>query len=218
MKKDNIQKRMIRKRKMELRQRFFKLSNFKWMIGILLCSIGFLVASCFIHERNSWLSGVLVSVGCGGFTGIVLYFLSNLRNNKVSILQKELATLNAIKDILNQIHGFKNYYQCYRCSWGEKRNILEDGYKVASLLEELQGVVDNMPVELHDIFEIDGNHPLAFEKMQLFKNTLLNIDDGNEMQICFEDVSKHFTNIEEKIFDLTNEKEDQIRFLGKFFV
>ncbi len=218
MKKDNITKRILRRRRKELRHRFFKLSNLKWMIAILLCSIGLLVASYYVYECNPWLSGVFVSAGCGGLTGLVLYFLSNLRNNKIAILQKELATLKSISNILNHIDGFKNYYQNYRTAWGEKRSISEDGYKVASLLEELQDVVDNMPQELYDIFEIASDNPLSFENQQLFKSRLLNTDDDSETQICMDDISKHFATVKDKIFDLTNEKEDQLMLFGRFFL
>ena len=145
MKKEDITKRILRMRKNELRQRFFKLSNLKWMVGILLCSIGVLITSYYLYECNPWLSGVFVSAGCGGLTGLVLYFLSNLRNNKLAILQKELATLKSISDILNRIEGFRNYHRYYKKAWGEKRDILEDRCEIITLLEELQDVADYIP-------------------------------------------------------------------------
>lgn len=218
MKKDNITKRIIRKRNKELRRRFFKLSNLRWMIGILLCSIGVLAASYYTYECNPWLSGAFVSAGCGGITGLVLYFLSNLRNNKHAILQKEFSTLTAMSDILNQINSFKNYHLCYRNNWGQKRDIFEDGLEIVSLLENLQTIVDNMPHELYDAFMLAGDNPLSYENLQIFKSRLLNADGDNEVQMCMNDIVKHFAAVGNAIFELTREKEDQLMFLGKYIV
>ena len=218
MKKDRITKRIIQKRRKELRQRFFKLSNLKWMVVIFLCSAGILAASYYTYTSNPWLSGVFVSAGCGGITGLVLYFLSNLRNNKYAVLQKEFSILNSIHDTITQINGFKNYHLCYRESWGSKRDIFEDGLEIVNLLEELQATVDNMPQELYDAFIIDDDNPLSFENLQLFKNRFLNADGDNEVQMCMNDLEKHFAVVENTIFDLTREKEDQLMFLGKFFI
>ncbi len=99
MKKDNTIKPFIRYRKKELRTRFFKLSNFWCTVLILSLSIIILEISCFIYECNSWLSGALVSVSCGCFTGLVLYFLSNLRNNKLAKIQREHQQLKDVIDV-----------------------------------------------------------------------------------------------------------------------
>ncbi len=218
MKKDKITKRIIRKRNKELRERFFKLSNLKWMIGISLCSIGVLSASYYTYECNSWLSGVFVSAGCGGITGLALYFLSNLRNNKYTVLKKEFSILHSVHDILTQINDFKNYHLCYRKSWGPKKDIFEDGLKIVNLLEKLQTIVDNMPQELYDAFIIDDDNPLSFENLQLFKSRFLNADSDDEVQMYMTDIVKHFTAVANRIYELTNEKEDQLMFLGRFVI
>ena len=218
MKKDKITKRIIQNRRKELRQRFFKLANLKWMIVILICSVGVLAASYCTYKSNPWLSGVFVSAGCGGITGLVLYFLSNLRNNKHAILQKEFSILTSISDILNQINGFKNYHLWYRKSWGPPRDIFEDGLEIVDLLEELQTIVDNMPRELYDAFIIDDDNPLSFENLQLFRSRFLNADSNDEVQTHMTDIVEYFSVVENTILELTREKEDQLMFLGKFFI
>lgn len=218
MKKDNVRKKIIRNRKKELKQRFFKLSNPKWMITILLVSIGIIVASYYTHKCDTWLSGVFVSAGCGGMTGLVLYFLSNLRNNNYAILQKEFSTLNSIRNILNRINGFKNYHQYYRESWGVKRDSFLDGLEIVGLLEKLQMIVDDMSCKLYEIFTVDDDNPLSYENLQIFKSRLLNADGDNEVQICMNDIVKHFAPVENKVFELIREKEDQLMFLGRFVI
>lgn len=216
--KQDIQKQIIKKRYKELRQRFFKLPNLKWMIVILLLSSGILISSYYIHKCNPWLSGVLVSAGCGGITGLVLYFLSNLRNNKYALLQKEFSALTSIRNITNQIKGFQCYHKSYRLSWGKKRDIFEDGLEIVSLLEELQLITDNMYSELYDKFFAKGDNLLSYENLQMYKSRLLNLNAEDEAIECMDDIVEHFVCIEEIIFDLINEKEDQLMFLGRIFI
>ena len=75
-----------------------------------------------------------------------------------------------------------------------------------------------MPQELYDAFIIDDDNPLSFENLQLFKNRFLNADGDHEVQMCMNDLEKHFAVVENTIFDLTREKEDQLMFLGKYIV
>ena len=218
MKKDKITKRIIEKRNKELRERFFKLSNLKWMIVILLCSIGILTASYFLFDCNPWLSGAFVSAGCGGITGLVLYFLSNLRNNKYAVLQKELLLLNSRGDILRKIKGFNTYHLCYRKSWGPKNDIYEDGLQIVDLLDELQTIVDDISCELYDAISMDGDNPLSYENLRIFKNRLLNAEDAHDVQLCISDIAKCFEVVENNLFELKSEKEDQLVFLGRFVI
>lgn len=217
MKKDKKIKPFTKTRNKEKRQRYFKLPNLKWMILILLFSIGLLVASYYAQE-NTWLSGVFVSAGCGGITGLVLYFLSNLRNNKYAILQKELLALNSIGDILSKIKGFTTYHLCYRKSWGPKKDIYEAGLQIVDLLDELQTIVDDISCELYDAISMDGDNPLSYENLRIFKNRLLNAEDAHDVQLCISDIAKCFEVVDNKIFELKSEKEDQLVFLGRFVI
>ena len=111
VKKDYTIKPFIRYRKRELRTTFFKLSNFRGSIFIFLLST-ILFGISYVCKCNSWLSSALLSVSCGCFTGLVLYFLSNLRNNKLAIIQKEHNQLKEVIDILNSITAT---LMCFLC-------------------------------------------------------------------------------------------------------
>jgi len=87
--KSSIFKKYKRKRRKEKFFRFITLPTFLWTMAFLLMSLLILLGSYFINEANPWVSGVLVSISCGIITGVILYFLSNLRNNKLYILQTE---------------------------------------------------------------------------------------------------------------------------------
>ena len=218
MKKDKTVKKIIRYRRKELSNRILKLSNLRWMIGILIWSIFFLILSYLVYNEANWLSGVFVSTACGGFTGLVLYFLSNTRNNKYAILQTELRTLKSTYDILNQIDGFKNYHRFYLKSWGDKRNIFDDGYKTIELLDELTHVIDDMPRDLYNIIASQTTSKFCYEDIMFLKSQFFNLEKGDEVQLWFVHISDNFSNVHEKIFDLIKEKEDQLSFLGHYFV
>ena len=85
-------------------------------------------------------------------------------------------------------------------------------------MEKFQTIVDNMPQELYDAFIIDDDNPLSFENLQLFKSRFLNADSDDEVQMYMTDIVKHFTAVANRIFELTNEKEDQLMFLERFII
>ena len=188
------------------------------MVVILLCSIGILTASYFLFDCNPWLSGVFVSAGCGGITGLVLYFLSNLRNNKCAILQKEYKTLKDISDILSQVSGFKAYHAFYKKAWGKKRDVFEDGHQIVLLLEELQSITDDMMPELFSAFTEKEDNPLSFEILQLFKNRFSVWNEEKDVLEWINSIIEHFASVEDKIFEMLREREDQLMFMGKYFM
>lgn len=218
MKTNTIIRKSLSKRRKEYLKRVFKLSSLLWMICVAIISLGILVLSYCLYESNGWLSGVLVSAGCGGITGLVLYFLSNVRNNKIAILQKELSSLKSIYNILNQIIGFERYHKLCRKSWGVKRDILADGYEIIRLLEELSAVVDAMSKELYDTLEIKCDASLSYHNIKLFINRLVDIDDENDVNLWVKDFITQFEEVKATAFELANEKEDQLMFLGRFFI
>ena len=75
-----------------------------------------------------------------------------------------------------------------------------------------------MPRELYDAFIIDDDNPLSFENLKLFKSRFLNADSNDEVQTHMTDIVEYFSVVENTILELTREKEDQLMFLGKFFI
>ena len=87
--KSPMYKKYVRKRRKEKLFRFITLPSFLWVIAFIVISAVLLTASYFTRTSNPWLSGVLVSVACGIITGVILYFLSNLRSIQLYNLQME---------------------------------------------------------------------------------------------------------------------------------
>lgn len=52
------------------------------------------VAYCY---ESDWTSDTLTSIGAGILTGLVFYFLSNLRNNKIYKIRKDIEILEPIE-------------------------------------------------------------------------------------------------------------------------
>lgn len=93
---DKVTRRIIRYSKNRTRKSVIKLPNVWWVLLVVILTALLLWGSYILFEPWPWASNVLISAGCGCFTGLVFYFLSHLRNNKIAAIQKEYA---AIKEL-----------------------------------------------------------------------------------------------------------------------
>lgn len=213
---DKLTKILIKRHKTELRQRFFKLPNFWWSVAVFIMSTG-LIAISYVFRENNWLSSTLVSIGCGGITGLTLYFLSNIRNNKLDRVRKEYAVLSEMNEILHKIIGFKNYYMFFRKIWGEKHNVYEDGFVVRGLLDELNDVMHDMPYPLFDSLGFTKNDPLDYDKICSIKEGHDKADTEIDMEKWIKEISQYVIPIADRIHDPLYQRKDQIMFLDKYF-
>lgn len=217
MKKDNTIKPFIRYRKKELRTRFFKLSNFWCTVLILLLSLIILAISCFIYECNSWLSGALVSVSCGCFTGLVLYFLSNLRNNKLTKIQREHQQLKDVIDVLNNITSIISCHK-YKIFLFEKRDFFADSTDVLILLNELETVRNKLPLQLYDVLPQKGYDPANRDNLNNYRDKLFNSDDKVSAKKSLLYIYDELLPLADHLQELYCERDDQLMLMGKYFL
>lgn len=217
VKKDNAIKPFIRYRKKELRTRFFKLSNFRCTILILLLSIIMLVISCLIYECNSWLSGALVSVSCGCFTGLVLYFLSNLRNNKLAKIQKEHQQLGEVLDVLSNINTTISCHK-YKFLLFEKRDIFTDSADVFLMLNELETARNKLPRKLYDILPQKGYDPADRDNLNSYRDKLINSEDKVSVKKSLLYIYDELLPLADYLQELYSERDDQLMLMGKYFL
>ncbi len=217
MKKDNTIKPFIRYRKKELRTRFFKLSNFWCTVLILLLSLIILAISCFIYECNSWLSGALVSVSCGCFTGLVLYFLSNLRNNKLTKIQREHQQLKDVIDVLNNITTIISCHK-YKIFLFEKRDFFADSTDVLILLNELETVRNKLPLQLYDVLPQKGYDPADRDNLNNYRDKLSNSDDKVSAKKSLLYIYDELLPLADHLQELYCERDDQLMLMGKYFL
>lgn len=217
MKKDNIIKPFIRYRKKELRARFFKLSNFWCTILILLLSIIILAISCLIYECNSWLSGALVSVSCGCFTGLILYFLSNLRNNKLAKIQKEHQQLKEVLEILSNINTTISCHK-YKFLIFEKRDVFADSTDVFLLLNELEMARNKLPFKLYDVLPQKGYDPADRDNLNNYRGKLTNSEDKVSVKKSLLYIYDELLPLADHLQELYSEREDQLMLMGRYFL
>lgn len=217
MKKDNAIKPFIRYRKKKLRTRFFKLANFWCTFLILLLSIIMLASSCLIYECNGWLSGTLVSVSCGCFTGLVLYFLSNLRNNKLSKIQKEHQQLKGVIDVLNNIITIISCHK-HKILLFEKRDIFADSSNVFLMLYELEEARNKLPLQLYNVLPQKGYDPADRDNLNNYRDKLSNSDDKVSAKKSLLYIYDELLPLADYFQELYSERDDQLMLMGKYFL
>lgn len=216
MRKDKTVKRIIQHRNQELRSRLFSLSPFWWAIIIFLIALLLLVLSFLIYDYSNWASGALVSTSCGCFTGLVFYFLSNIRNNKVAKLQKEYKQL---KDVLDVIRNITNIANCYKLKalYGSKRDIFEDRENVYLWIDELELARNQLPIELYDILPEKGYDPVDRDNLNNYRESLYNSNEVDVIEATLLDIQTELLPLADKMQELYREREDQLMLLGKHF-
>ena len=216
MRKNKTVQRIIRYRNRELRTQLFRLSPFWWAIIIFVIALLLLFLSFLIYDYSDWTSGALVSTSCGCFTGLVFYFLSNIRNNKVAKLQKEYKQL---KDVLDVIRNITNIANCYKLKalYGSKRDIFEDRENVYLWIDELELARNQLPIELYDILPEKGYDPVDRDNLNNYRESLYNSNETNLIESTILDIHTELLPLADKMQELYREREDQLMLLGKHF-
>lgn len=212
--KDNVGKKLIRISRKETRKRLLKLPNFWCSISILLIAIILLLTSLFLFNCCPWLSNALISTSCGCFTGLVLYFLANIRNNKVAKLQTEYHALKETLRIMRVITGYGLLYSMTRF-WG-KRNTVEDSGEIWRLLQELDEARNEVPNELYDTVPNKGYDPVSHDNLDSYKELLMASEYEtfkNNIIYISEEIDAVITHLD----ILFREREDQLRIMGKSY-
>ena len=80
----------------------------------------FYFISFLLRTSCEWGSNVLISIASGEITGLVLYVLSNARNNLQWSSREEYEQLIAIRDKTHELNVDIKYYQEYGCLYLEE--------------------------------------------------------------------------------------------------
>ena len=122
---DKTQKFLIRKLKKDYYKAMFSLDNTKVVLLTILLMIASFVLS-YKLTKEEWFSQLTLAIGTGILTGLIFYFLSNVRANNMGLLQKEVNSLRPIIEEYNNINGilfqltYKNtIYYPYDEDWNE---------------------------------------------------------------------------------------------------
>ena len=216
MKKDNDIKRILRYRNRELRTRLFQLSPFWFSILIFVIALLILAISLFIYDYNNWASGVLVSTSCGCFTGLVFYFLSNIRNNKIAKLQKEFRQLKEVLEILKNITNLADCYK-FKGLFGEKRNIFDDSELIFLWLNDLENARNQLPLELYDILPEKGYDPADRDNLNSYRDHICSAESKKFAEAILLEINKELLPLLDYLQEMYREREDQLMLMGKHF-
>lgn len=214
--KNKTIKPLIKYRNKELRIQLLKLPHFWWFIFILLIALVLLFLSFLIFDYNNWLSSALVSTSCGCFTGLVFYFLSNIRNNKFAKLQKEYKQLQEsfenINNILNTVrcYKFKGLYVGQKGIWMDRENI-------AIWLDELEFNRNHLPRKLYDVVPQKGYDPADRDNLNNYRERLFTSDEFDSIKNAMLYIYNELLPLADKLKELYREREDQLMLMGKHF-
>lgn len=214
---DKTTRALIKYRKKEVRNRMIRLPNFKWSIGIFAVFLLLLLLSWIVYEYNNWLSGVLVSTSCGCVTGLIFYFLANLRNNHGIRLQYEYDAIKNVYDILSKIMGYEHYYRYYSPIWGEKRNIYNDCYEILSLLDELESARGKIPYSVYDTVKSLGYDPIDGDNLSTYRSWLSNEENADALKKHIKEIYDSLLPVADELHDPLYTRQDQLMFLGRYF-
>ena len=211
--KSSLYKKHRRKRRKEKFYRFITLPMILWIIVFLIVSSGLLLLSYLVYESNSWLSGVLVSVACGIITGVILYFLSNLRNNKLHVLQFEQDELYPVYKLVCDVLFEKTMID-------NSRNLGTYNFTVQ---EEAKHIMDRL-IPLSEVF--NGGNIGFFEDKDGLEDLCKNVselcdcydilENDNDRQKWISNVIDRLSPIKRKMEIMMEENGDKIGFIKKY--
>lgn len=211
---DRFIKYAIKARKKEIRESLWKLACLRGTIIILFCGLAMLLISYPLRIKASWISNVLISASCGCFTGVVLYFLTNLRNNKLSNIQDEYDHLKNIENILMLINTTRSFHRICGAGYRTIEDRLKDGENIYCYLGDLENAMIKVPKPLWQSLDFGGSSPLSSETVEQLREDYLNIcDDISALQLWISKVVKDLKPLLNAIGDPIIERRHQIRFL-----
>ena len=216
MKKNKFIKKHLKRRRNEKIKRVIKLPTFIFCIVFLFLSVSLLLVSYFVNEKSAWLSGVFVSVGCGIITGVILYFLSNMRSSKIQTLQSAQSELyevyKHINDVIFEIYAYRNSellemevdaFEESVCVVGKLETLLNTLQAPSEKFEKTEGL-DTLYDKIDDI--LSNYDTLTYDKL----------NDDTKLKKWFDDIVDLLSPIKLKMEKTMGENGDQLEFMRKY--
>lgn len=210
--------KIIRDTKQRTRKSIIKLPNLWWSIFIVVLTAVLLIGSYLLFEPWPWAANVLISAGCGCFTGLVFYFLSNLRNNKNAAVQREYIAIKETFKLLKSIIDMAAYHRFFSISRYGKRDVMEDGFVILSALDDLESARNNVPFHIYDTVKSVGYDPMDRDNIASYKKLLNEAQDSSEMKNAMRTIHQELMLAYEELTPLLDERANQLIFLGSHLV
>lgn len=217
MKNDKNEQLFIKHVKDNERKNYWKLPNNKlvWLlIGSIIMAIAF---SLIWFECHPWLSSVFISAGCGIFTGLVLYFLTNIRANTSAKVQIEYEQLKRLYDLFKEIDAMGWYYTYGKKIAEKHRNVHEDVNTLLLKLVEIRQVKKDISRELWQAVGFSNCDPLSYDEINRMIEASECYENNNDLKNWIIWVNNEIQPIADKIHQPLQDRTYQIAYLSKSF-
>lgn len=217
----------IAHRENELKTRKNELPNLKLVKILVVVSIIFMVLSfvsydgswlpkcikelmpLMIRKNKGWLSNFFLSISSGGITGLVLYFLSNLRNNKQHRMIKEKRWLQKADKILRNALDSCFNYKFNKSLHPYCKTINEE--ELLKLLYDLEELGNEIPPDIENEINLGlGYCSLNRDIINSCRNRISQADDDKSMLAAIDYIMNEFKGIADKIGIMLQEREDKL--------
>lgn len=203
----------------ERRRAILRLKYLIFLLCLVLSPFLLFSFSFVFKEHTEW-ANICIGLGTGITTGIVLYFLNNLRNNRYNQLEYEVTVL---KQFYETIHNIKRI--CYKYTTLSK---LLNSYLWVHQLEDDSKSYDDVIEILFLLDTIRNKHigPLLSLKLDVIWNRYDQLDtlyirykesaennSYNSTDEWMEAVLKELTDLWELLRPFFNEREHQLKFI-----
>lgn len=216
MKKKKDEKSLINYIKGVEKRNYWRLTNTKLVFLLVGTVIILILVSFILFECHPWLSNVLISAGCGIFTGLLLYFLTNKRANISAKIQIEYDRLKKLDCLLKEIINIGWHYKFNVARIvHEHRNLHEDVSNILLILTKLGQVNKDIFRELWHSVGYPNDAPLCEDKIK-------DMIDGSEIFVNNDDLRKWIVDIYDTMIPIADnihqpiqDREYQLTYLNK---
>lgn len=158
----------------------------KWFVVIIICLvlvafITLIASKAYDVRANSWLSNVLISFACGIFSGLTLYFLTNVRNVKNIKINEYYSHLRKVMRMMTDIRRDAKYYKENENLWGEEMGVCLRCEKLIDRLDIFQDEIYELPDELFVQFTGDFENVLTDNIIDAIKVRYDEVEDYDDL-------------------------------------
>jgi len=158
----------------------------KWFIAIIIglmiiTIISLIVSKAYDTSGNSWLSNVLISFACGIVSGLILYFLTNIRSVKNIEIDEYYSRLSKIMRMMTDIRRDAKYYKENENLWGEETGVCLRCEKLIDRLDIFQDEIYELPDELFIQFTGDFENVLTDNVVDAIKVRYDEVEDYDDL-------------------------------------
>ena len=199
--------------KKRIRRLAISLGNSKGvLVSIFLLTL--LLVISYLYE-GAWISNVLISIGAGIVTGLVFYFLSNYRNNKMAQLQLDISALTPVMSTLSDVSHYEMLAKWSNSLGGSQMSQEDIAYEIMECIDNLSETVGHLGYELYQELELDVEDPVDRDKCKALRDSLEEIEMSKDYKIWSISAYKALIGLHDKVDGLLKDKKDTLKILQK---